>query len=54
MLDSEGAGSQMIMKYGAIQAGIGVEEAFVRWFQLALGIRPFKMILVQSWWFETW
>ena len=54
MLNSEGTGSQMIMKYGAIQVGIGVEEAVGRWFQLALGIRPFKMILAQSWWFKTW
>ena len=54
MLDSEDAGFQMIMKYGAIQVGIGVEEAVGHWFQLAFDIRPFKMILVQSWWFETW
>ena len=54
MLDSEGAGSQMIMKYGAIQVGIGVEEAVGPWFQLASGIRTFKKILAQSWWFETW
>ena len=54
MLDSEESGSQIIMKYGAIQVGIGVEEAVGRWFQLALGIRPFKMILAQSWWFKAW
>ena len=54
MLDSEDAGFQMIMKYGAIQVGIGVEEAAGRWLQLALGIRPFEMILEQCWWLETW
>ena len=54
MLDLEESGSQIIMKYGAIQVGIGVEEAVGRWFQLALGIRPFKMNLAQSWWFKTW
>ena len=48
MLDSEESGSQIIMKYGAIQVGIGVEEVVGRWFQLALGIQPFKTILAQS------
>ena len=54
MLDSENAGFQMIMKYGAIQVGIGVEEAVGRWFQLSLSIRPFKMNLAHFWWFEAW
>ena len=54
MLDSEGAGYQMIMKCGAIQVGMDVEEAVGCWFQLALGIRPFKIIPAQSWWLETW
>ena len=48
------AGYQIIMKYRAIQGGIGAVEAARCKFGLDFGYSTFKNVLAQSLWAETW